>query len=67
VNVHVALVSAYPDETTARAGLTADGYTDLGAYRGIWRAPQPYGGVAHLFADCDQNEIEQAGWTREDA
>ena len=46
----VALVSAYPRESDARAGIAQDlDNPALGEYRGIWRTPM--GAVVHLFSD----------------
>lgn len=56
--IHVSLVSAYPTEAAARAGLG-----DLSEqYRGIWRMPQPYGGVVHLFCNEETDVLVTMGW-----
>jgi hypothetical protein len=63
VKVHAALASAYPDEAAVRA----DNTDNLGTYHGIWTHPYGDRPLVHVFADCDQAELEAAGWTREDA
>lgn len=62
--IHVALVNAYPTEAAARAGLAEDhGAEPAEQYRGIWRAPQPYLGICHLFSDDATEKLTRAGWT----
>lgn len=71
--IHVALVSAYPTEASARAGIAEDlhvvalGEFRGAKYRGIWRLPEPYGGRVHVFGDETPERLESAGWIREDA
>lgn len=62
--IRTAMVIAYPTEAEARAAFDPQ---PTSQYRGIWRAPDPYGGRLHLFADpADTDEqLEDAGWTRE--
>jgi hypothetical protein len=63
--IHVALVAAYPTRDQAHAELTV-GLMDGPPYRGIWRLPEPYGGTVHVFTDHTAQDLEAAGWTRED-
>lgn len=74
--IHVALTSAYPTEVAAREALrsgdnyAADYATFAGTdapYLGIWRMPEPYSNVLHVFADCTAADLEALGWTRRDA
>lgn len=61
---HVALVSAYPRESDARMGVARDcGNGPTADYRGIWRLPDPYGGLVHLFSDEDTAVLNRRGWT----
>jgi hypothetical protein len=61
--MQVALVSAYPTEAAARAGIAAEcGAAPEVEYRGIWRLPEPYGGIVHLFADHPAEELTDGGW-----
>jgi hypothetical protein len=53
-----ALVSAYPTETEARAAFAEPPQVP---YKGIWRTPEPYGGIVHLFSDLTHDELEDAG------
>ena len=62
--IHIALVSAYPTEAAARAGLASGGVGEITEqYRGIWRAPRPYVGICHLFSDDATEKLNRAGWT----
>jgi hypothetical protein len=71
--IHVALVSTYPTETTARMGIAEDLHVvALGQFRGcpylgIWTMPQPYVGRVHVFSDEAAERLDAAGWTKEDA
>jgi hypothetical protein len=62
--IHVALVSAYPTEAAARTGIAADRKCDepFPEYRGIWRLPEPYGGLVHLFSDDTTEALAAQGW-----
>lgn len=59
--IHLALVDAYPTETDAR---TDDEVPDGAAYHGVWRVPQPYGGIVHVFGEISVENLEQRGWER---
>lgn len=61
LTLHVALISACPTEAQARDHL---GTND--PYLGVWRLPEPYGGVVHIFGHTDTQQLENFGWTRED-
>jgi hypothetical protein len=53
---HAALVSAYPTEAKARAGIARDlDNPTLGEYRGIWRTPM--GAIVHLFSDLPTEQL----------
>lgn len=58
--ITVALVSAYPTESAARAGIASD-LDDpmLDEYRGIWRTPT--GALVHLFSDLSVEELNERG------
>lgn len=62
--VHTALVGDHPTEAEARAG-----FVDAGVpYLGVWRLPEPYGGVVHVFSDeMTAEQLTAAEWTQEDA
>jgi hypothetical protein len=73
--IHVALTSACPTEAAARAALRDGrnyaaeyaGFAGTDApYLGIWRMPEPYRNVLHVFADCTAADLEAHGWTRQD-
>jgi hypothetical protein len=64
--IHVALVEAFPSREAAEAELTV-GLMDAPAYRGIWRLPEPYGGVVHVFSDVTAEQLTAAQWTQGDA
>jgi hypothetical protein len=57
--IHVALVSAYPDEVSARAAFEPPPTNE---YRGVWKAPEPYNGLVHLFSDEEPAELVAVGW-----
>jgi hypothetical protein len=59
--IHVALVGAFPTEAEARDELSC-GLGDLPTYRGIWRLPEPYGGIVHVFTDVEPRQLVTAGW-----
>jgi hypothetical protein len=59
--IDVALVSAYPDETAARAAFDDP---PTSKYLGVWKAPEPYNGVVHLFSDVDPADFVASGWER---
>lgn len=61
LTVHVALTSAYPSKTEARDEL---GTSD--PYLGVWRLPEPYNGIVHVFGWTEADLLEDLGWTRED-
>lgn len=74
--IHVALVSAYPTEAEGRAALAdpsnyAPEYARFAAsnapYLGIWRMPVPERTTVHVFTDAAAEDLEAAGWAREDA
>jgi len=74
--MHVALVSVHPTEADARAALGdpnnyAPGYAHRpgpdSAYLGIWRMPEPYGHLVHVFTDLTFAELEGMNWHREGA
>lgn len=58
--IDVALVSARPTETEARALIGTDA-----PYLGIWRLPVPEHTRVHVFTDTTAEQLEAAGWTRE--
>jgi len=58
LTVHVALVSAYPSKSQARDEL---GTSD--PYLGVWRLPEPYGGVVHVFGRTEADRLNELGWT----
>jgi hypothetical protein len=71
--IHVALASTYATEAEARVALGdkanyAPDYARFAAssapYLGIWRMPEPYGAVVHVFADIASEELEAIGWIR---
>lgn len=70
--IHVALVSAYPTESAARMGIAEELHVvALGEFRGskylgVWSTPPPYSGVVHVFGDAEPEQLEAAGWTREE-
>lgn len=69
--IHVALVSAYPTEAQARAGIAEELHViALGQFRGakylgVWTMPLPYGGRVHVFGDETADQLHDAGWERE--
>lgn len=61
--IHVALVSAYLTEAEARAGIAAATHAPVAVeYRGIWRMPEPFGSIVHLFTDRDTEVLTVDGW-----
>jgi hypothetical protein len=68
VKLHLALVSAYPTETEARAAIADDLHVVGCPYLGIWTMPLPYDSRVHVFSDAaDVGRLERDGWTKEDA
>lgn len=68
--IHAALVSAYPTEAEARAGIVAElqPLTAGTPYLGVWRPPPPLDSLVHLFsADVTAEELAAAQWTQGDA
>lgn len=59
--LHAALVSAHPTEDDARSAFEIAPHEP---YRGIWQAPAPYNGIAHVFSDADDETLQRAGWRR---
>lgn len=59
--IHVALVSAYPDEMAARAAFDQPPVSE---YRGTWKTPEPFTGVVHLFTDADLADFVTLGWEK---
>jgi hypothetical protein len=60
--IHVALISAHPRESDARAGIARDlDSPTLGDYRGVWRTPM--GTIVHLFSDLATDELNRNGLT----
>lgn len=58
----VALVSAYPRESDARAGIARDlDAPAIGDYRGVWRTPE--GAIVHVFSDLSTEELASGGLT----
>lgn len=65
--IHVVLASAHPSQLDAVAALAQEGDELPGPYLGVWTMPLPYGGRVHVFADIAAEQLEAAGWTREQA
>jgi hypothetical protein len=63
--LYVALVSAYPTEADARPAI--DEMPDGTPYLGTWRAPWPDAALVHMFSHASAEQLERAGWAREDA
>lgn len=60
----IALVRAYPTESSAWAAVAAFPSTEpVGEYRGIWRVPAPYGGIVHMFSDEPTEALTDRGWS----
>lgn len=69
MTTYVALVESYPLDAHARRSLHAgDAMPDDVPYLGVWRMPEPYGGVVHVFSDeMTAEQLTAAQWTQEDA
>lgn len=67
--IHVALVSAYPTEAAARAGIAEELHiVALGEFRGskylgVWHTPEPAPAAVHVFGEVDPARLRLAGWT----
>lgn len=60
LTVSVALEDAYPSKTQARDELGTSA-----PYLGVWRLPEPYGGVVHVFGWMEIGQLTDLGWTQE--
>jgi hypothetical protein len=59
VRIFVALVEAHTFEAAARLD-EAQGLP----YLGVWRLPEPFGGIVHVFTEYTEEQLRDCDWTR---